>query len=107
MFLGNIISDCPELRDFVINSNIVARLLLLINHTIPVRFMRNVIRIIVILCRKQNQPLTHNIVNELLLVLNHLIHNEDTMVIICLVKCYTISTSEGNTMNHTLMVNKN
>lgn len=84
IFLGNIIGDGPQLRDYVISLNVVPRLLLFINPTIPITFMRNVTWVIVNLCRNKDPPPAQHVIDELLPALNYLINNKDINVNIIL-----------------------
>lgn len=81
VFLGNIIGDGPQLRDYVISLNVVPRLLIFINPTIPITFMRNVTWVIVNLCRNKDPPPAQHVIDELLPALNYLINNKDINVI--------------------------
>lgn len=80
IFLGNIIGDGPALRDYVISLNVVPRLLIFINPTIPITFMRNVTWVIVNLCRNKDPPPAQSVIDELLPALNFLINNKDINV---------------------------
>lgn len=82
LFLGNIIGDGPQLRDYVIGLNVVPRLLLFISPTVPITFMRNVTWVIVNLCRNKDPPPAQHVIDELLPALNYLINNKDINVII-------------------------
>lgn len=82
VFLGNIIGDGPQLRDYVIGLNVVPRLLLFISPTVPITFMRNVTWVIVNLCRNKDPPPAQHVIDELLPALNYLINNKDINVIL-------------------------
>lgn len=90
LFLGNIIGDGPQLRDYVISLNVVPRLLHFINPTIPITFMRNVTWVIVNLCRNKDPPPAQHVIDELLPALNYLINNKDINVTIILYHIFVI-----------------
>lgn len=79
-FLGNIIGDGPDLRDYVISLGVVPKLLAFIRPEIPLTFLRNVTWVIVNLCRNKEPPPPKQTISELLLALNILIHHSDVNV---------------------------
>lgn len=79
-FLGNIIGDGPDLRDYVISLGVVPKLLAFIRPEIPLTFLRNVTWVIVNLCRNKEPPPPKQTISELLLALNILILHNDVNV---------------------------
>ncbi|KAK7797442.1 hypothetical protein U0070_024220, partial [Myodes glareolus] len=57
--LGNIISDGPQCRDYVLSLGIVKPFLSFISSSIPINFLWNITWVIVNLCRNKDPPPTH------------------------------------------------
>lgn len=75
-----ILGDGPRCRDYVISLGVVKPLLLFINPTIPISFLRNVTWVIVNLCRNKEPPPPTKTIEEILPALGVLIHHKDTNV---------------------------
>lgn len=72
--------DGPQCRDYVISLGVVKPLLMFINPTIPISFLRNVTWVIVNLCRNKDPPPPIETIQEILPALCSLIHHTDTNV---------------------------
>ncbi|CAG9803252.1 importin subunit alpha-3 [Chironomus tepperi] len=94
--LGNIIGDGPQLRDYVIKLGVVQPLLSFVKPDIPISFLRNVTWVIVNLCRNKDPPPPIQTINQILPALCHLIHNNDTNILVDTVWALSYLTDGGN-----------
>ncbi|KAK2180818.1 hypothetical protein NP493_425g04036 [Ridgeia piscesae] len=94
--LGNIIGDGPQCRDYVISLGVVKPLLMFINPSIPISFLRNVTWVIVNLCRNKDPPPPIETIQEILPALCSLIHHTDTNILVDTVWALSYLTDGGN-----------
>ncbi|KAI6231905.1 Importin subunit alpha [Aphelenchoides besseyi] len=94
--LGNIIGDGPHFRDYCIELGIVEPLLKFVVPDIPLNFLRNVTWVMVNLCRSKDPPPSRQIVTSLLPALTHLIHHDDTSILVDTVWALSYLTDSGN-----------
>ena len=80
IFLGNIIGDGAQLRDYVISLGVVDLLLTFVLAEIPISFKRNVAWVIVNLCRNKDPPPPIETITKILPALDVLIKSNDSNV---------------------------
>jgi len=79
-FMGCVLGDGPQCRDYVIGLGIVKPLISFINPNVPLSFLRNVTWVMVNLCRNKDPPPPVEMIREILPALAMLIHHTDTNV---------------------------
>ncbi|KAI6204919.1 Importin subunit alpha [Aphelenchoides besseyi] len=89
-------SDGPHFRDYCIELGIVEPLLKFVVPDIPLNFLRNVTWVMVNLCRSKDPPPSRQIVTSLLPALTHLIHHDDTSILVDTVWALSYLTDSGN-----------
>ncbi|KAJ6216938.1 hypothetical protein RDWZM_008095 [Blomia tropicalis] len=95
--LGNIIGDGAELRDFVLNNGVIEPLIRLFESNSSITFMRNLIWVIVNICRKKNPPPPIEAVKQLLPVLLYLLkHSTDNLILIDVIWTISYISDHGN-----------
>lgn len=79
--LGNIAGDGAEARDLVLGNDVVAGLLHLVGHDIPISFLRNVVWLMSNLCRNKNPPPAFEHILPVLPALAQLLHHADEQIL--------------------------
>ncbi|XP_042191932.1 importin subunit alpha-3-like [Callorhinchus milii] len=94
--IGNIISDGPKFRDYIIGLGLIKPLLSCINPSKSLSFVRTVTWVILNICRRKDPSLSQNVVQEILPELCALIHHSDTAILIDTVLIFSYITDGDN-----------